>query len=271
MESIKQRIKKKIKYTFIEIPKYRNAVVNKKPWFILGNHKSGTTAISTLLSLASGRTLTSDFTRAIPYPCMQLELRYKLLLFSDFIEKYKFEFSNELIKEPFLTFFFEELYQHFPEAKYLFIVRDPYQNIKSILNRLKIPGSLQDIDLFHWEELNKTPSWRTKLQSEMIGFPSDNYIESMSYRWKVATQIYLMNEKKFILVKYEDFIQDKEEYIYELCKKMTLNVNNDISANINVQYQPKGQEHIEIEDFFGKLNLKKIERICGENMKKLEY
>ena len=266
-----RKVKQKIKHKFIDVPKYNNAKVNKNAWFILGNPKSGTTAIAKLLSIATDQSLTPDFVRAIKHSTLLLELRYGLLSFQDFIEKYKYEFSQELIKEPALTFVAEELFQYFPNAKYLFIVRDPYQNIRSILNRLKIPGDLQDIDLFQWEELNKTPAWKIALQSEMIGFPTDSYIKAMAYRWNFAVQTYLNNKDKFILVKYEDFNQDKENYIYELCKKIDLNVVNNISEHINVQYQPKGNHNVTIKDFFGEENLKKIEDICGENMKKLGY
>lgn len=271
MMRILQRIKRELKYKYIEAPKYNNAIVHKYPWFILGNPKSGTTAIAKLLSMASGKTLTADFSRAIPHYTLPLELRYKLLSFKDFIEKYKYEFSNELIKEPMLTFFVKELFTHFPDAKYIFIIRDPYQNIRSILNRLKIPGNLQDIDLFEWEELKITPAWKLALQSEMIGFHSQNYIEAMAHRWNVAASSYLENQDKFILVKYEDFKQDKENYIYQLCGKMGLDIVSNISDQVNVQFQPKGNSKVKIEEFFGDANYKIIESICGENIKKFGY
>ncbi len=271
IRSLIKTIKHKLNYHFVELPKYENAKINTEPWFILGFQKGGTTAISRLLSLASNKTLTPDFLRSIPHTTLELELRYGLLSFDNFIEKYKYEFSNDLIKEPLLTFFTDELFHHFPKAKYLFIVRDPYQNIRSILNRLKIPGNLQDIDMFQWEELKKTPKWKISLQSEMIGIPSHDYIEAMAHRWNFAVQTYLTNKDKFILVKYEDFNKDKEKYIYELCKKMKLNIINDISEHVNVQYQPKGNRNMDIEEFFGETNLKKIKSICGVNMKKLGY
>lgn len=249
----------------------RKAHVNSEPIFILGNPKSGTTAIAQLFSLASSKSLTSDFQRAIPRHTLHLELNYNLISFPQFIKKYTYEFSKEIIKSPMLTFFTDELLTHFPNAKFVFIVRDPYQNIRSILNRLNLPGNLETLDFFEWDELNTTPAWKLHMQSRMLGHNAKNYIEAMAFRWNYAVDKYIENKDRFILVKYEDFVKDKENYIYQLCDKMDIKVKNNISSKINVQFQPKGESHANIPAFFGEQNLNLINKLTEINTKKLEY
>jgi hypothetical protein len=212
---------------------------NPKPLFILGNPKSGTTIIANLLSKATKQTLTSDIKSVIKYAPLKLD--FNLLSFDEFIKQHKYEFSKEIIKEPFLSFYTEELIKSFPDAKFIWIVRDPYQNIRSILNRLKIPGNLKEINFNHFTELEKNPAWKLNLQSKMFGYISFNYIEAMAFRWNHAINIYQQHKDKIVLVKYEDFILDKKKYIEDLSLSLDLTVKSDISNYVNIQYQPKGK------------------------------
>jgi hypothetical protein len=243
--------------------------VNPKPLFILGNPKSGTTIIANLLSRATKKSLTSDIKSAIKY--ITLKLDFKLLSFDYFIEKHKYEFSKEIIKEPFLSFYTEELMKSFPNAKFIWIVRNPYQNIRSILNRLKIPGNLEEIDFNQYSELEETPDWKLNLQSSMFGYISLNYIEAMAFRWNHAVNIYKQHKDRIVLVKYEDFILDKKKYIEDMAIELGFSIQTDISNYVNIQYQPKGNVEIDLKDFFGEENYKIIERLCKENMKELGY
>jgi len=243
--------------------------VNPNPLFILGNPKSGTTIIANLLSKATKKTLTSDIKSVIKHTTLKLD--FKLLSFDYFIKKHKYEFSKEIIKEPFLSFYTEELIKSFPNAKFIWIVRNPYQNIRSILNRLKIHGDFQEINFNHFPELEKTPAWKLNLQSSMFGYISFNYIEAMAFRWNHAINIYKQHKDRIVLVKYEDFILDKKKYIEDLSLSLDLTVKADISNYVNIQYQPKGNAEIDLKNFFGEENYKIIERLCKENMKELGY
>ena len=243
--------------------------VNPSPLFILGNPKSGTTIIANLLSRATKKSLTSDIKSVIKHTTLKLD--FKLLSFDYFIKKHKYEFSKEIIKEPFLSFYTEELIKSFPDAKFIWIVRDPYQNIRSILNRLKIPGNLQEINFSHFPELEKTPAWKLNLQSRMFGYISFNYIEAMAFRWNHAVNIYKQHKDRIVLVKYEDFILDKKKYIEDLSLSMGLTVKADISNYVNIQYQPKGKSELDLKKFFGAENYSNIEKLCKKNMEELGY
>lgn len=242
---------------------------NSKPLFVLGNPKSGTTIVAKLLSKATKKSLTSDIKSIIEHTPLKLD--FKLLSFNSFIKKHKYEFSKEIIKEPFLSFYTDELIKAFPNAKFIWIVRDPYQNIRSILNRLNIPGNLEDIKFNNITELKKSPAWRLNLQSKMFGYNSSNYIEAMAYRWNHAINIYKKNIDKITLVKYEDFLLDKKTYIDNLVLELGFTLKRDISNSVDIQYQPKGNSKIDLKEFFGIENYKMITRICNKNMKEIGY
>ena len=246
-------------------------IVNSKPLFILGNQKSGTTVIANLLSQATSKSLTSDFQSAISHKTLQLELDFHLLKFSDFIQDYKYEFSKDIIKEPFLSYYIDELINEFPKAKFVLIIRSPFQNIRSILNRLIVPGNLEKINFDTYHEIIKTPVWKLAMQSNMLGIYSSHYIEAMANRWNYIVNSYLKNSNRIHLVKYEDFLNDKGTFIYNLSNNLELKILENIEKDVNVQYQPKGNAEIDLKDFFGAVNYKMIERLCKENLKKLGY
>ena len=52
---------------------------------------------------------------------------------------------------------------------------------------------------------------------------------------------------------------------------MGLPIKNDISNYLNIQYQPKGNSEVNLQDFFGEENYSIIETVCKENMKRLGY
>lgn len=242
---------------------------NPEPLFILGNPKSGTTIIANLLSKATKQTLTSDIKSITKYAPLLLD--FKLLDFKDFTREHRYEFSKDIIKEPFLSFYTSDLIKNYPNAKFVWIVRNPHQNIRSILNRLKIPGNLKEINFNDFIELQKTPAWKLNLQTKMFGYTSFNYIEALAYRWNHVTNIYMHNKQKIVLVKYEDFIIDKKKYIEDLSFNLGYTLKEDISNYVNIQYQPKGNSEIDLIDFFGEENYSQIDNMCKANMNKLGY
>lgn len=245
--------------------------INKRPLLILGNQKSGTTVVAALLQQITGVSATLDITRAIKDVSILMRLRYGLEDISEFIERYRCEFSKTIIKEPGLTFVWDQLSVYFPGATYVFVQRDPRDNIRSVLNRLKIPGHLPNIDPNEYEELNKKNPWRLALDSTWLGRPSDTYIEGLAYRWVIATEAYQRNSNKTILVRYEDFKAAKVETIHRLAEKCGLQARFDISDKVDVQYQSKGQSHIKWEEFYGQDNLARIDEICGPFMVDFNY
>src|SRR5699024_12593798 len=53
-------------------------------------------------------------------------------------KRYSYPFSKDIIKEPGATFYIDKIESFFNLDQYVFITRNPYSNIRSILNRLDL-------------------------------------------------------------------------------------------------------------------------------------
>ena len=243
------------------------ATVNPRPVIGLGNAKSGTTAIAALLAEHTGLSVTLDL-RGIYLP-MLTRLHSGEIRFEQFVERNKLDFSRDIIKEPNLTLLYGEVRRVFPDAKCFIVVRDPRDNIRSILNRLRIPGNLEHVDLDRVPDL--TPEWRLGLDAAWLGIEGRNYIEMMAGRWNLAADVYLNHAEDMRLLRYEDFLDDKAGAIQGLAAELRLPGVNDIRSRVDVQYQPRGDRGVSWLDFFGHQNLSRIDCICADRMARLGY
>jgi len=234
---------------------------------ILGNQKSGTTAIAKLLALNTGEKILLD-TPLLWEPNLSKIASGDISL-KEIIRKNKYSFARSIIKEPNLTFFYDELKSIYPSSvKFIFIVRDPRDNIRSLLNRIKVPGNLDTMDEY---AKHFTMHEKSLFDKNFIPFSSDHYIVQLAERWVTAVDVFLNSKENFHLVKYEDFNKNKVNFIHQLSAKMGYQKKHDISTKVNVQYQPKGNQHISWNDFFGTKNLERIQNTCGSHMEKLGY
>ena len=251
-------------YSFVSSP-------NQSPVFVLGNQKSGTSAISWLMSQASGESMTLDVTRAIADPNWQQKLKEGQLTVSQFSRKYAFEFSRSIIKEPALSLYARQLKEAYPNARFVFIVRDPRDNIRSILNRLNISGEVTGWpDLAHLGE--GQAAWDMILRADWLGYVDANdAISSLAYRWEHCCAQYSAIEKDCHLIRYEDFLADKQGTIESLLAALNLNVCYDISASVNTQLQSKGDNSQSWLSFFGKENLERINQITRSRRDSFDY
>ena len=253
------------------VNQYRQlANLHPAPIFILGHQKSGTTVIASLLSQITGKALTLDpFYRIEGRKAWFREQLLKQELdFNRFIREHKFYFSTALIKDPDLIFIYHQVRQCFPEAKFIFIVRDPRDNIRSILNRLNIPGNLPVLDP---DSQQPTQAWELILKGKLPEIRGNNYIEKLAGRWNLATDTYLNHSGDMVLIRYEDFVRDKVGSIGNLARQVNLEPIHDISEGVERQYGPRGDRQISYLDFFGVDNLRRIEMICDERMKYYGY
>lgn len=255
---------------------YKNkiALIHPSPIIILGHQKSGTTAIAALLGQISGLPVTID-----PFHHIDLNahLRQKLfkqeLAFDDVLQAHKFYFSTPIIKDPNFTFLYEDVSQRFPQATFVQVMRDPRQMIRSVLNRLKLPGNLPALEGNWCKQLQKMPAkgWSLMLAGDLPHVEGSNYIERLAHRWNWATDTYQAHRDEIILLCYENFVQNKAESIRDLAQQVGLNPIHDISAQVNIQYQPRGNYRVNWLEFFGKDNLQRIETICGTRMQSFGY
>lgn len=253
-----------------KIYQMKMARIHPEPVIVLGNPKSGTTVIAALLGKATDKSFVIDPLFRIEN---QLEIRKQLYLnkleFSDFIKENNFYFSFEIIKETNFTFLIDDVRKYFSASKLIFIIRDPRDNIRSILNRLKLPGNLSDIEDNYID--NIPPTWQLVLKGKSPDVFGSTYIEKLAHRWNLAADTYIHYQSDIILIRYEDFILDKKGSIIELAEKINFSVKHDITPYMDKQYQPRGDRQITWLDFFGKDNLKLIEEICSSRMIIFDY
>jgi hypothetical protein len=248
----------------------RWAQIHPKPIFILGNQKAGTSAIAMLLAEMTARTVSIDLINENLYKHQSYPRVHRgEVPFSKFLAMNRLSFSREIVKEANLTIFYDELVAHFPQSKFVFILRDPRDNIKSQLN---IMGLLGDLPQLRTKQLkNIRRGWDIIIDGRWLGLKGENYIEMLAARWNLILDMYLSHRETMILIRYEDFVKNKVDTIASLARALGLPQVNNIEAKVNLQFQPRGVHDIEWATFFGQDNLSRIEHICGDRMEQMQY
>lgn len=243
------------------------ATVNEAPVIVLGKEKSGTTAIASLLARHTGCSLAHDI-QALWGPVERL-IREGAVDFDDIVRRNRGKFGSRIIKEPTLTFVYAQVRRRFPGGRYVMIVRDPRDNIRSVFNRLGLPGTLPALDASALDRI--PPAWREVIEGDSAGFTRATYIEVAARRWNEAADVYLAHRGDMMLIRYEDFVTQKAATIEHLARALDLPPVRDVSADVNVQYQRRGDRTVAWPEFFGGRNLAVIETICGARMREFGY
>ena len=241
---------------------------NEEAVIVLGNSKSGTTAITALLADYADASVTLDFWPRLRDPETLAALHSGEEPFEAFVRRFRADFSRDIVKDPHLTFLYPPLAERFPDARFLMIVRDPRDNIRSILDRLDLPGDRDDLDLARYE---MRPLWRAILESPWLEVDGDGYVERLAQRWSLAASVYLRRPDAMELVRYEDFVDDKMGTIADLAERLGLEHRGRIEHKLDRRYQPKGRSDVVWEEFFGPRNLRLIEETCVEEARALGY
>jgi len=238
------------------------------PLLVVGNQKSGTTAIAGLLSQHTNTPATLDFLNQRTVAKLLPLVHTGKINIRDFVEGLRLYFQTPIVKAPNLTFLCSELKTVFPESEFVHIVRDPRDNIRSILNRLQLPGDLDDVNI---SEVAPTPVWEFIMDGAALGYATGNYIERLARRWRAAIQVYLEHSESATLVRYEDFLSDKSAFISNLASRVGLERCVDISHRVDHQWVHRGNSAVSWPDFFGMDNLRLIEKTCRDEMEAVGY
>ncbi len=254
---------------FLKSFKSIKAKINPSPIIVLGNQKSGTSAVAHLLADFSGLTKTIDI-RELASPYFERLVSGKTSLHA-LANRHKYYFAAELIKEPNLGFFYSDLKALHPAARYVMVVREPASNIRSILNRVGLTGSTNDRS---FNELEIPFSWHCVFDPNTLGLTntaSYNYVELLAHRWNLFADLYLNNAQDMLLLRYEDFCLDKLAAIQRIALVFGFEQRNDIDNILDKQFQPKGNSSATPLEFFGEDNLDRILTISGKRMSMVGY
>jgi hypothetical protein len=244
------------------------ATPHPRPVFVLGNQKSGTSAIAALLGLMTGLPTTVDLRREVG------KQYYKHIVngersFDSLVQRNRLDFSRAIVKEPNLTLFLDELRARFPESRFLFVVREPHQNLRSILDRLAIRGDLPVLERQHMTRVD--PGFELVLDGRWIGIDGgDHYIDRLCARWNRCVDVYQGARDQLRLVRYEDFQRSKLDCLESLAAELGLPVRNDVRASLDRPFQPPGRSDVDLRAFFG-ANYDRITAACGERMACVGY
>jgi hypothetical protein len=236
--------------------------------FILGTQKSGTSAIAWLLAERCGLRKAVDIPQLWP-PDFQRVYRVRGSLRKT-VRKWPRPFSKDVVKEPYLVYLYDELAAEFPQARFVYVVRDPRDTLRSVLNRLGVGGDLPALDPAH----HSIPqAWHAVLDPALWGLPADaHYIDVLAHRWVLASECYRENADRMTLIRYEDFDQAKLDAIDDLARELGYEPVADIRHRLDVQFQPAGEDRgIAWNEFFSPENLERIHARCGPLMEFFGY
>jgi hypothetical protein len=260
----------------IRLYRHRTATVCPNPVFIGGSPKSGTTAIAALLAQATGSKFSNDpfwnVFRRDGHGFLLPDVLDGTLALECFVQRYPAYFAAGIVKDPDFAFLYRDLRQLFPGSSQVFIVRDPRQNIRSILNRLHMRGDLENLGADERRTLAAEGGWRAILEGRGLGLDEGaNYVGRLAQRWVRGVDAYLASQASVQLLRYEDFVGGKMESIARLADLLGLRLTCDISDRLDRQYQPRGNRSIPMQAFFGRKNLALIEDICAPHMARFGY
>lgn len=247
-----------------------SSIDDRKLIIVAGMPKSGTTAIARLLGAAIQQRVCSD-------PFYQLDvlnIPFREQLFSGALDigslwrRYPAVFDGPVIKDPNFPLFLPQLKRSFRKARFVFIVRDPRDNLRSILNRVQLPG---DPTLVPAELPGVAGAWRNVLMGRFPEVPGTDYLEHMAWRWRKSVEGYRERAAEIVLIRYEDFRADKYRAIEALSAQLGHAVKADISPLLDVQFQPRGKTDTDPLAFFGRDGLQRIETIVGPFLEEFGY
>ena len=237
---------------------------------VCGMPKSGTTAIAQLLGAACELSVCSD-----PFYMLDKEgIEFRNQLFTSQItlevlwRTYRSIFKGQLIKDPNFPLLMDQLVGFLPNARYVFLVRDPRQNIRSVLNRLNLPGDPSTVDL---NNMLLPSTWRNLLIGVDPFMPGENYVERLAWRWVFSTEKLRCYREKGVWVRYEDFKANRQKVIESIAGQLNLKVRRDIADKVDIQFQPAGNSHVKIDNFFSPRALRSINEIVQKQALAIGY
>lgn len=246
--------------------------VNAEPRFVLGNQRSGTTAIAALLAEATGESVALDLSREAFDPQFE-RLRSGALSLDEHVGRNRSSYSRTIVKEPHLTPFVDDLRARFPHARFAVVVREPGDNLRSLFDYLEVAGDADRAAFASARRYRAFKAWRLVVDGDWLGLAGETPLEQMAQRWNLCADAYLRYPDTTVLVRYEDFVADRQAATRALAEGLGLSSSPGWGAVAATRsFQPVGMHRGRPpEEFFGPDAMAVIDRICGERMAALGY
>jgi hypothetical protein len=236
-----------------------------RPILVLGNQKTGSSAVAHLLAAHGDLSLAADV-----HPAQGRERHVASLdapAMAGFIQRARYYFRRDVVKENALTPGAGALLAALPNARAVFVARHPAHNVRSILDRLDLPGHPCPLG-----EIQVESGWQEVVDGSALGLNASDHITALARRWQALTDTYLLHRERLHLVRYEDFQTDKSGVIAELAERCDAPRRADIGPLLDRPFQPRGKHRTTpLEDFFSEEALRIIDRCCAGGRRALDY
>lgn len=228
------------------------------PVFVTGNQKSGTTVVAALLAARAGRCAALDLRREIRRPTYPL-VRCGAWTFEHLRRRNAIDFARPIIKEANLLTIHGPWRAMYPKAPVIFVIRDPRDNTRSILDRLDLPGTID-----RWPADAPGPGWALYREPSWLGLPARHPIDVLAARWCLAADLCRAEGDRVFRCRYEDFLADRVATIDRLATAVGLPPRRPIEHLLRRPFQRPGRRDRDWVEFFGTANLARLEASCAE-------
>ena len=234
--------------------------------FVLGNQKSGTSAIAGLLGLATDLSVSIDFQREIWSPSFHLVFSGRKT-FEHYIRRNSADFVSGIVKEPSMTYMIDHILKRFESVPVVLVVRNPLDNIRSLLDRHTLPGSTEGQSTLN----HMSRPWRLVFSGEDLDLKGHNLVDTLALRWnKLHTKV-INHRADITIVRYEDFVRDKQKVITGLAESCGLEAVTNIDSHVDRQFQPPGKKISDYSSYFGEQNYQRILGRCAQTASAFGY
>jgi len=125
----------------------------------------------------------------------------------------------------------------FPNSTIITVFRDPRDNIRSLLSSRKLPG-----DRLHlpWYYRLRMLLERRELHRLFPGDSSheQSYVAKLAQRWNYAFQCTQNLPGPCLMIRYEDFVENKLSFLHQLACSAKLSALPDPKLELNRPFQP---------------------------------
>lgn len=213
--------------------------------FITGNQKSGTSAIASLLGRAASLPVSIDFQREMYDPKFH-HVRAGKMSFQSFMRRNALDLNSGIVKEPNLAVLLPLLLREYPDEKVYVVTRHPLHNIRSICDRLGCRSDERAIEVAK----RQNPAWKIIASGQDLNCEGGSISEVLAQRWLAIYTEALSFRRDIKLIRYEDFVSDKQKFLDSMCNELELSSCAIKDQELSKQFQPRGRNADDLEGWF---------------------